>query len=254
MKLKLDENGHVVVQDGRPVYVYDDGKEVAFDAPSTVAKISALNAEAKSHRERAEANEKLAKAFEGLDADEARKALGIVKNLDDKKLVDAGEVEKMKAEHAKAWQAQIDEANKKAETLAQQLDNELIGGAFARSKFIAENFAAQGPAGIEIAQALFRSRFKVEDGKLVAADGNGGKLYSRTRPGELADFDEAMDAIVGQYAHRDQILKGTGSSGAGATDGAKGNGGKKTLDRKSFEALDPQARMAHMQGGGVITD
>ena len=29
MKLKLDENGHVVVQDGKPVYVHDDGKEVA---------------------------------------------------------------------------------------------------------------------------------------------------------------------------------------------------------------------------------
>lgn len=27
MKLKLDENGNVVVQDGKPVYVYDDGKE-----------------------------------------------------------------------------------------------------------------------------------------------------------------------------------------------------------------------------------
>lgn len=32
MKLKLDENGYVVVQDGKPVYVHDDGKEVAFDA------------------------------------------------------------------------------------------------------------------------------------------------------------------------------------------------------------------------------
>lgn len=27
MKLKLDDQGHVVVQDGKPVYVHDDGKE-----------------------------------------------------------------------------------------------------------------------------------------------------------------------------------------------------------------------------------
>lgn len=47
MKLKLDENGYVVVQDGKPVYVHDDGKEVAFDAPQTVQKISTLNGEAK---------------------------------------------------------------------------------------------------------------------------------------------------------------------------------------------------------------
>ncbi len=57
MKLKLDENGYVVVQDGKPVYVHDDGKEVAFDAPQTVQKISTLNGEAKQHREAKEAAE-----------------------------------------------------------------------------------------------------------------------------------------------------------------------------------------------------
>ena len=39
MKLKFDEQGHVVVQDGKPVYVHDDGKEVPFDAPQALAKI-----------------------------------------------------------------------------------------------------------------------------------------------------------------------------------------------------------------------
>jgi len=34
MKLKLDVNGHIVVQDGKPVYVKDDGQGVAFDARS----------------------------------------------------------------------------------------------------------------------------------------------------------------------------------------------------------------------------
>ena len=47
MKLKLDENGHVVVSDGKPVYVHDDGKEIPFDAPAAMQKISGLNAEAK---------------------------------------------------------------------------------------------------------------------------------------------------------------------------------------------------------------
>lgn len=32
MKLKLDDNGNAVLQDGKPVYVHDDGKEIAFDA------------------------------------------------------------------------------------------------------------------------------------------------------------------------------------------------------------------------------
>lgn len=52
MQLKTDENGNVVVQDGKPVYMYDDGQEIAFDAMQNMAKISQLNAEAKQHREK----------------------------------------------------------------------------------------------------------------------------------------------------------------------------------------------------------
>ena len=99
VKLKLDEQGNAVLQDGKPVYVHDDGKEVPFDAPGAMAKIASLNAEAKTHREAKEAAEAKLKAFDGIeDAEAAKKALATVKNLDDKKLVDAGEVEKLKAE------------------------------------------------------------------------------------------------------------------------------------------------------------
>ena len=154
MKLKLDDKGHVVVQDGKPVYVHDDGKEVAFDAPGTVSTISRLNGEAKSHRERAEAAEQALKGFEGItDPAAALKALSTVKNLDDKRLVDAGEVEKVKAEAIKAIEDRYAPMVKENETLKGQLNSHLIGGAFASSKFIAEKFAAEGPAGVEIARA-----------------------------------------------------------------------------------------------------
>jgi hypothetical protein len=42
MKLKLDDKGQVVVQDGKPVYVADDGKEIVFDYPATLQTISRL--------------------------------------------------------------------------------------------------------------------------------------------------------------------------------------------------------------------
>lgn len=45
MKLKLDENGHVVVKDGFPVWVAEDGAEIAYNVPDLVNKISAINAE-----------------------------------------------------------------------------------------------------------------------------------------------------------------------------------------------------------------
>ena len=50
MKLKLDENGHVVVKDGFPVWVAEDGAEIAYNVPDLVNKISAVNAESAGRR------------------------------------------------------------------------------------------------------------------------------------------------------------------------------------------------------------
>jgi hypothetical protein len=263
MKLKLDEHGHVVVQDGKPVYVHDDGKEIAFDAAATVATISRLNGEAKSHRERAEEAEKRAKLFDGIeDPEAARKALDVMKNLDDKKLVDAGEVEKVKGEAVKAYEARLaDQSKRHAEELQglqrerDQLQGTLyeerIGGHFAASKFIAEKLAIPG----DMVKAAFGQAFKIEDGKTVAYDASGNKIYSRIRPGELAGFDEALESLIEHYPYRDQILKGSGASGGGAQGGGNGSGsGSKSLNRAAFDALSPDKQMAHVKAGGVITD
>lgn len=224
MKLKLDENGNAVLQDGKPVYVHDDGKEAAFDAPGTVATITRLNAEAKSHRERAETAEKTVKAFEGIeDPAAAKKALATVANLDAKTLVDAGEIEKVKSEISKAFQLQLDDMTGKANGFEQQLYAEKIGGSFARSQFIAEKMAV--PA--DMVQATFGNNFKIEEGKVVAYDAQGQKIFSRSRPGELADFNESLETLVSQYPHRDHILKSSGANGGGAPNGGGGNSGAK---------------------------
>ena len=220
MKLKLDENGNAVLQDGKPVYVHEDGKEVAFDAPGTVATITRLNSEAKGHRERADNAEKAVKAFEGIDDPAAaKKALATVANLDAKTLVDAGEIETVKTEISKAFQLQLDEVTGKAQTFEQQLYAEKIGGSFSRSKFIADKLAV--PA--DMVQATFGQNLKVEDGKVVAYDAQGQKIFSRARPGELADFDEAIETLVSQYPHRDHILKSSGANGGGAPNGGGNN-------------------------------
>ncbi|NBB11814.1 hypothetical protein GVN17_19630 [Pseudomonas sp. SLFW] len=253
MKLKIDDQGHAVLQDGKPVYVHEDGKEVAFDAAGTVATISRLNGEAKAHRERAETAEKTVKAFEGIeDPAAAREALKTIANLDAKKLVDAGEIEKVKGEISKAFQAQLDEANGKVQTFEKQLYDEKIGGSFARSKVIAEKLAI--PA--DMVQARFGSAFKIEDGKPVAYDSNGNKIFSRARPGELADFDEAIETLVEQYPYKDHILKSSGGNGGGApSGGGKPNPGGKTYTREQFSALSPaeQANVGKQVASGAVT-
>lgn len=253
MKLKLDDAGHVVVQDNKPVYIDDDGKDVVFDIAATRQTISRLNGEAKTHREAKEAAQEALKAFEGLDATAAKKALETVSGLDAKKLIDAGEVEKVKAEIAKVYEEKLLVSDQRALKAEAALNNEIIGGSFARSKYIADNLAI--PA--DMVQATFGKHFALENGKLTAKDANGNAIYSKTNMGELAGFDEALDIIVSGYQHRDTILKGSGANGGGAL-GGQGAGGKRTMSREQFNTLPSQEqhKMALAAGKGevVITD
>jgi hypothetical protein len=242
MKLKTEtiegKGTFAVVQDGKPVYVHDDGKEVAFDAAQTVATISRLNGEAKSHRERAELAETNLKKFDGIeDADAAKKALSVVKNLDAKKLVDAGEIDKVKTEAIKAVEEKYAPIVQENERLKGDLYSEKIGGSFSRSKFISEKVAI--PA--DMLQARFGKNFEVKDGKIVAKDISGNPIYSRAKPGELAEFEEAIETLVESYPQKDHILKGNTNSGDGKRH-ASGNGNGPDLSKLSPVERINQAR------------
>lgn len=261
MKLKIDDKGAVVVQNGKPVYILDDGREVEHDAAATVAKISQLNGEAKTHREAKEAAELKLKGFEGIeDGAAALAALNTVKSLSTGDLKTAAQVKEIQdaavlsAKQAVADATRAAEAREKAlleekTKLTSDLNNHIIGGSFASSKFIGEKLII--PA--DIAQKVFGDRFKVENGKLVPMGIDGNPIFSATNHGNHADFDEAMQVMVNQYANKDSILKGSGAGGGGAQGGGGGAGGK-TMTRAQFEAMDPVARAAVFKDGMTVTD
>lgn len=262
MKLKLDAEGHVVVENGLPVYEHEDGKLVPHDAAATIATITRITDESKKYKERAQTAEAKVKAFDGIeDADAARKALETIKNLKDGELVTAGKVEEIKAAAAKAAKEQVESAAKaSAEEIAKlrqerdglqtSLYDEKIGGSFSRSKFIAEKVAV--PA--DLLQAQFGRQFKIEDGKIVARDQAGNPIYSRAKPGEIADFDEALESLINAYPHRESILKGTGNSGSGARESGAGGGGAKTVLRSEWDKMPSADRMAKAKDGYKVVD
>jgi len=248
MKLKLDANGHVVVENGMPVYEYDDGSAKPFDAVQSAAAIKRLNTEAKTHREAKEAAETKAAAFAGIeDPEAARQALQTVASLDGKLKV---EIEKVRGETAKALQGRIDAAEAKAKEIESRLHGELIGGGFARSKFIAEKLAI--PA--DVAQAFFGSAFVIENGQMVAKGRDGSPILSKTT-GQAASFDEALEVLVGGYERKDSILKADQKGGSGAQPGTGGAGAQKqTIQRAQFDALDHSGRAAFAKAGGQVVD
>lgn len=254
MKLKtteIDGKTYAVVQDGNPVYVHDDGKEAPFDAAGTVSTIRARNAEAKANRERAEAAETALKAFDGIDdAKAARDALATLAKLDQKKLIDAGQVDAAVAAALKPVQDKLDAEAKRASTLEQQLHGEIVGGSFARSKYIADKLAI--PA--DMVQAAFGNRFKVAEGKLAATLPDGSPIYSRANPGKPAEFDEALEILIDVYPHKDSILKADNKPGSGAPINGNGKTGNRSITRAAFDSLDARGRMAHVGSGGTVTD
>jgi len=230
MKLKtleIEGKTYAEVSDGKPIYVGDDGKETAFDAPHTAGTIARVQSEAKAHREAKEKAESALKAFEGIsDPTAAVKALDTVANLDDKKLVDAGEVERVKEAAIKAatdqFKPTIDDLQSKLDEANTALHEEKIGGSFSRSAFVKDEMII--PA--DLVQSQFGKHFSIVEGAMVAKDSNGNEIYSKERPGERANFDEALSIIVDGYSHKDSILKGDQANGSAAdqNSGAKPNG------------------------------
>ena len=239
MKLLLDNNGNAVLKDGKPVYTHDDGQEIAFDAPASMAKIKELNTESAKHRMDAKSALEKLKLFGDIDAEEAAKAIETVKNFDDKKFIDAGEVEALKRTLAETYAAENGKLSDSIKSKDGQIFGLMIGSQFAKSKFLADKVIL--PA--DMVQASFGHNFKVEEdahGKLqVNGYLNGEKIFSRENPGELAGFEESLKAMIDAYPMKDRILKAPENGGSGSHGGANNNTGQKD----GLSHLSPTERM-----------
>lgn len=233
---KLDENGAIVVKDGNPVYVNAQGQEMTLGTDT----VGRLNGEAKGFRERAEAAEAKLKVFDGLDPEKARAALTLAEKVDQNALIDAGKVDEVKAQITAHYEGQLSELKGQLDQTTGQLNSTLLGTAFKSSDWINKNIAV--PA--DMLQATFKDHFKVENGSIVAVGPDGKQIYSRTRMGEIANFDEAIEILVDGYSHKDRILAAPNKGGSGSGGQGGNQGGGSRLKRGDFDALAPAEKAA----------
>lgn len=226
---KLDEEGKVVLKDGNPVYIQADGRETTVGGDT----ISNLNKESKQHREAKEAAEAKLKAFEGIDPEIARKAVETVGKIDAKKLIDAGEVDKVRDQIKNEFTKTLEEKDKALGGLQSRIDNMLVGGVFAGSEFVRDSIAVPR----DMFEASFRQNFKVEDGKIVAYGKDGNRLLSKSRAGEYADPEEALQILVEAHPQKDVILKAATGNGTGNNGGGGNRGTGRVIKRADFEKL-----------------
>lgn len=105
----------------------------------------------------------------------------------------------------------------------------------------------------EIAAAAFGDSFRIENGQLVAYSGEA-KMYSHSRHGEHANFDEALAQLIERYPNKAMIL---GEPGAATAKGAAPAGQQRTgstITRSQFDALPPTSRAQFLKDGGRVGD
>jgi len=230
---KTDDSGNLVTDaSGNPIMVDDSGKETAIAS----GYIQRINTESATHRREAkEAKEKLAN-FGDLDPDAAREAIEKTKDLDLSKMVEKGELDKVRQAVISQYEPKLTEAEQRAADIARERDNLLRSNAFNSSKFLAERLAVPR----DFVTAAYQDRFKIEDGQLVPVRPNGDVIYNSR--GEIASVDEAFEMFIGERQDKDQLLRAPAASGSGSG-GAGGNrGGGNIMKRADFDKLGPMEK------------
>lgn len=228
MKLKYDESGQIAIKDEKPVYVYDDGKEVSFDAPAAMAKISELNEEGKTRRLKVKELEEKLIGFDGIeDVPTALKAIEMVKNLDEKKLIDAGKVEELKKTYAdqviekeatlkKAYDEKITDLETQLKGKDDSIFKMMVSEKFQSSPWFSGDDRKTNLFP-ELATSYFGDNFKVENAngrlRVVGYDDSGDVILSREKIGEPADFDEAISSLIEQHPKKQEMLRGNPGGG-----------------------------------------
>ena len=163
------------------------------------------------------------KEYEDLDPEAARKALEEAKKIEEKKLLDEGQIEElikkrselMVKEHEKAiqrFQAQLDTVAKERDTHFSKLSEVLVDTA------LQQVAAANGVRPQAMEDVLLRGKriWQLIDGKPLARKGDE-ILYGKN-PNQPMTMDEW---IIGLQADAPHLFEAT--TGGGAAGGAKGN-------------------------------
>lgn len=267
MPFKFDGD-NIVVQDGLPVFIHENGQESPLNADEMIANLNTVTRESVARKNKIRDLESSYEPFNGIEnpsewMTNAKKALDTVANLSDKEILDAGEVEAIKKNTASSYQTKISEMEKGFETkmsekdsLIQKHENAvrglLIKGSFEASKFVKD----QTLLTPGIAYSEFGKYFDIEEdeaGNPVAYARRGKeKIFSQKNPGSIATPEEAIEILVNEHPDKDSILRGN-PSGSGSRQNSTLTG-QKTISRAQFDNLDPASKQKVIQDGVVPVD
>lgn len=253
--------------EGNPFLLADDGADAGtFDYQAAMrdnARLRGLSKEKDDWDSQRQTLADKAAAFErlGKSPEEVAEALKVVSGLKAKDLVEAKQVDALVAERVAEGLKQANERAQRLEdranSLTSRVRNEKLKALFAES----EKSGALANTNLigETGMLMFGDHMDVVE----AEDGSFEVIPYRDRArkekfwngeGRIASFEDALPEILKSHPRAKDFLKGVNGGGGGAPGGAKSTNGSKTLSRTQFLDMRPEQQMAHVQGGGEITD
>lgn len=246
---KMTEDGKSIeMKNGNPVWLEADGTEKVLQQDT----ITRLNTEAAGHRQKAEQLQATVDKFKDIDPDKARAAIETVAKINQKQLIDAGEVDKVRAQISGEYENKIAEKDKAYTDLEGRYNGMRVDNIFATSEFVRDQIAIPQ----DMFQAYFRNNFKPgPNGTIEAFDKAGNRVMSKQKIGEFADPTEALEILVNQHPQKDVIVKPSNHSGSGNNGGGGNRAGQRIIKRNEFDQLTPaqQAETAGKARTGEVT-
>lgn len=260
LKFYTDEKGVLQMKDGLPIVELEDGTKQEMDVFGTMEsltkKLKASEDEKQRHYTDKRTLQEQLENFKGIDPKKAKEALKVIKNLDDKKLLDADGIEAVKKELTMDMTKAFDEKEKSLKSAFDEerqawqgertMHESLIRHLVIDNRFAMDpHFSGQKPKTNlppSMAAKIFGDNFDVKmvDGKAicVAKHNDGKPVMSKVKIGDPADFSEAIGILIDEHPDKTAIL----DVGPGGGPGARGNVGG--AEGKKFENMTSKEKIA----------
>lgn len=246
VKIKTDENGNGVLEDGLPVFEFDDGSTSALDVAGSFQsfekKISNFDSERDRHTEKFNALKADLKKFKGVDIEKYNQGMEKIKAIADQKLLDESGAEALKKSMRSIFDEEVQSIHGQYKKTLTEKDqsiedlNSIVYDLAIKNEFATDpHFSGNSPVTIyppEDAALIYGKNFKTEiTGKklqVIAVDDKGNQILSKKRHGEPASFREAMAQIIDTQAKTKPILKSAKTGGPVTSGNLDSGGGTQT--------------------------
>ena len=234
LKFEITVEEHEKLDEAKQGLYKKDGDNYRLDVSGAVPKSKLEEFRTYNHE-----LENQLKAFEGLDPDKYKAMIKTQEQLDDKKLIDAGEIETLVSNKVEAatsdFQSKLDAANKRNDALAAQLADRDVKELIENSAHKAFTEHRIRPEVQDDLMKSIKSTFSVKDGKAVGMD---GETILAGANGNLS-INEFVEG-------KPDFMKIPSNGGKGGENGGSGNSGGKQLHgvAKIQAGLEKRAKQA----------